>query len=489
MSETRNISSQDLRDLADQWRSLPRSDESEKQAASEYYDQKVFPAVICQAKSAHETSGSVTVSHLILSLGQTWHPLVLSIRVLQPEYILLLHTSGSRPLLDAVYQHCGLSPSRISTRQVDAENMLPLHRAVTETHKEWGNPSHVAIDFTGGTKAMSAGCALAGALIGARLVYVGQNKRGPLIDGHPEPGAERLVFLDNPYEIFGSLDEEQGITLFNRSDFTGAALAFQNVLLRTPYPAQAETLRQMSLAYAAWDDLSFANASQYLSQAILSIQRQSLTDPQFVLATGVKKLLFQQEILNRLAAYSLLMEKDFLSTNQAHPEMIADFVLTLYHSALRRQTQGHLDMASLLLYRAIELISQSRLARLGIESGAPDYTKFDQIKLLENFRYICRKHKLRSTDVLPEKIAMFHGFLILSALEDTLASGLDFQRLKAQTDVRNQNIYTHGFSFIRPDLFLRFLETSSEIIRRFIEMNGIDFDQHNETHRFLSIQS
>jgi len=53
---------------------------------------------------------------------------------------------------------------------------LDIYREIEAAFLKWNTPEKVYIDFTGGTKAMSASAALAGAMIDVQLVYVGSDE-------------------------------------------------------------------------------------------------------------------------------------------------------------------------------------------------------------------------------------------------------------------------------------------------------------------------
>lgn len=59
---------------------------------------------------------------------------------------------------------------------------------------------------------------------------------------------------------------------------------------------------------------------------------------------------------------------------------------SLYANALRREAQGRYDVAALLLYRCLELMSQRRLAGLGIDADAERITLMKGYGLLETRR-------------------------------------------------------------------------------------------------------
>jgi len=54
---------------------------------------------------------------------------------------------------------------------------------------------------------MAAGCAMAGSAIGAKLIYIAGNFLTDL--RKPEPGSEKLCYIDDPYTVFGDLEENR----------------------------------------------------------------------------------------------------------------------------------------------------------------------------------------------------------------------------------------------------------------------------------------
>lgn len=83
-------------------------------------------------------------------------------------------------------------------RQIHETNPLGMYREIKRAFLEWGRPDKLYIDFTGGTKSMSAAAAMAGALIHVQLVYVGtQNYLSDF--RKPKPSSETLCYISNFY--------------------------------------------------------------------------------------------------------------------------------------------------------------------------------------------------------------------------------------------------------------------------------------------------
>ena len=84
---------------------------------------------------------------------------------------------------------------------------MDIYREIKKAYIEWGKPEKLHIDITGGTKAMSAAAAMAGAVIDIQLIYVGSNHYLPDFR-KPCPGSETLFYIANPLSVFGDLEIE-----------------------------------------------------------------------------------------------------------------------------------------------------------------------------------------------------------------------------------------------------------------------------------------
>ena len=166
------------------------------------------------------------------------------------------------------------------------------------------------------------------------------------------------------------------------------------------------------------------------------------------------------------------------------------FAFMLYHSALRRENQGKLDMACLLLYRLLEWIGQHRLAQYSINSSEPDYSKsgMDQDDLLANYKSTRKRLYKKNTgniESLPSPIPLIDGFLILDALGDKIVEDLNWNALRGQVDIRNKNIFAHGINKISPDSYEKFKSTVEKRFKKAQEIANIDADVFNKQHQFI----
>ena len=434
---------------------------------------------------------------MILSLGTSFEPLVLSIRVLKPDRVCFLFTEASREFLDPVVKFTGLSLSQCDSRLVDKDNPLQIYQAIKDIYREWGYPSNLALDFTGGTKAMSGGSAMAGGLIGAEMVYIASSKYLANLR-RPFPGSEHLEFIPNPYQVFGDLEEEKAFASIAKYDYQNAYRIFAEIESQVLDPRRYHVLSLLCRTYDAWDNLDIQTARTNMAAVVEDVRRFAAFQKDFILAKKLPILELQLQALNSLNNRFSTLCKGLKSRKHKEaleiPDILGDreFVLalmfTLYCNARRREEQGKYDMASLLLYRLLELISQVRLAAYGLDTVLPDYALLPQglDELLAKINAKSEKCKnIRPMLELPEQISLLAGYLILAGLEDELALSIHLDRLQGQVAARNSNIFAHGFDFIDASTCHKFRELVDSVFGVFLSIWKEDMSKLYDRYKFI----
>lgn len=126
-------------------------------------------------------------------------------------------------------------------------------------------------------------------------------------------------------------------------------------------------------------------------------------------------------------------------------------MFTMYSNALLREKQEKYDMATLLMYRLLEMIEQKRLSKYNLYVSKMSYENIlfladnqknlnelagDQKReWLKSSVFEIKKQLFPKTDsrYLPEQISLLEGFIILTALEDAICkkgNGTQIEKLK-----------------------------------------------------------
>ncbi len=214
----------ELKNLVDHWLAMPGGPSEEQKKTEKYYFEKIFPLTLklFQQKERPKLQYQ-DLYGLILTVGTSPEPLILSISACRPERVLFLHTQETEPYIDVIMEHTGLKISQIDKRKVEGVDSLSIYRMALEIWESWGRRKNIAVDITGGTKSMTGGLAMAGALMGFQLLYVATDDFIPE-RRRPRPGSEYLVTLPNPYEVFGTIQRSSPRRFGGRPGTLGAPL-------------------------------------------------------------------------------------------------------------------------------------------------------------------------------------------------------------------------------------------------------------------------
>ena len=219
-------------------------------------------------------------------------------------------------------------------------------------------PEHVVVDFTRGTKAMSAALVLAATRRAVpRLRYVaGRRDRRGMV----EPGSEQVREIRTTVAD-GHRRLDLARELLRRGNFAAVA----NVLPdpnRSPaetYPddllAASRAARAAARLYAAWDRLDYASA------AAQEIGAPPSSDWNRVWPTDTMR-----------AWVTALDREPARADCSAMAAWLRRLVVDLLANGERRIRDGHHEDALVRAYRTLELVGQARLFEHGLDSGNLD---------------------------------------------------------------------------------------------------------------------
>lgn len=495
---------QELINMTDRWKSLERKTAKQRERAEIFYENKLMKLIEKEFIINNQEKVYEKVEYLILSVGTSYEPLVLDIQLLQPRRILFLHTENTEYILDKVTQYCKLGATRYIKEKVDGTNPLDIYKKIKGAYLEWKMPEKLYIDFTGGTKAMSAAAAMAGAVINVQLIYIGTNDY--LIDFRkPNPGTESLYYIANPMEIFGDLEIEKAFSLFDKYNYAGAKRKLELLKENVPDPdirQQLTFVYDLALTYEHWDALEFSAAYKVIGKLTSELERDLRLNPEFVLMDFWPRLKKQEAILKNLNELSeMIKEKKNMKILKSHDSIVA-LMFTLFISAEVREKQEKYDMATLLLYRLLEMIEQKRLAKYNLYVGQMNYREIqydfkrqpelkgldseEKMQRLKTAMALIKKElfKRTITTYLPEQISLLDGFILLLVLNDEIyevqnENPIDkLKQIRAMVYLRNNSIFAHGLGPVSLIDFQRFRRFVVNIFKDFCNIEKIDFDNY-----------
>jgi len=280
-----------------------------------------------------------------------------------------------------------------------------LRPRIKEIREQYEN---LTIDYTSGTKAMTAGLAVLATIFSAdELSYITGKRKAGIV----QPGTEQIVPI-RPYFIVAEQKMREAIRFFNRNQFSATITILEQTRKTIMDPKiieQTTPLLQLAKAYEQWDKFHHEKAFK----TIKKIKMPELA--------GNKQFLGQ--LISNLKR----------ENGKPEPYYIADLI----NNAERRAEESKYDDAVARLYRTIELIAQYRLRKnYGIDPSNAETEKIPQ-NLMEKWNI--------PKDQKTVKLALNNDYELLDALGDPLGQKyLEDRKLKNLLLKRNASILAHG---------------------------------------------
>ncbi len=384
---------------------------------------------------------------LICTVGGTSEPIVAAIRHWSPARVLLVHSGDTKSSADSVTKEPELL-------QPGAWDMMELHdaqdfsecvrqmRAIDEQVGAWrrkGDDYNVAVDFTGGTKCMSAAIALVSRRWPCSFSYVGGTERNKDGTGIVVSGKEWTLVTQNPWNALGYQAIEDACLLFDQRAFVPAMNRLDNARKAADDDAVKRllsTCHQLCEGYGLWDRFQHNDAAQRIANVLKN-------------ASGLHAMLGagrSDDVVRQIKQHHEMLQG--LAQRRFSRAMVAD----LMSNAERRKREGRYDDGVARLYRAIESIAQVALDERHKITSTDDVPA-DRIPEALRERWALR--------VKDGKVALGlqDVFLLLDTLDDP--AGKAFKKLglhesqRSPLTARNQSILAHGFQPVGEAVFDR----------------------------------
>ncbi|RMG90384.1 MAG: TIGR02710 family CRISPR-associated protein [Candidatus Dadabacteria bacterium] len=387
---------------------------------------------------------------LLISVGGTAEPIVAAIAAHRPEVVCFVCSEQSAEKLGEVRARAGERGLAYRHRLVIVSDPEDLAQCYADTLKaadlleaEGVPAGEVVVDYTGGTKTMSAALALATVGRGYRFSYVGGDRRDKGGLGVVETGTERVRTGWSPWRLFAVEEKRIFGALFNRHLFGSAAEVLERALAHDPGDRRLlEGLLRVSRGYQHWDAFRHAQAKEALREGLGRIEEWVAYRPTSEYRDIVAPIRANLEFLNRL-------QQGTRGFRRRHRLQVID----LLANARRRAEVGRHDDAVARLYRALELVGQIAFEEaFGCETGAAD-----PARLPESLQGAYRA-RYWSEEKGACQIPLMAAFAALA--EAGRPEGLRLREreeaFKALLYARNHSILAHGFEPVKPEVPGRF---------------------------------
>ena len=147
------------------------------------------------------------------------------------------------------------------------------------------DPRDVCVDYSGGTKTMSAALVLATVEKSCCYSYVGGDERSKGGLGVVLDGKERKWFLDNPWDEIAVAERKEAAIVFNKARYASAGEVIERCISKVSREQQPflQAMKEMVVGYDLWDRFKHRDAPRHLHKCrvvltALSTERKEFTE-------------------------------------------------------------------------------------------------------------------------------------------------------------------------------------------------------------------
>lgn len=400
-----------------------------------------------------------TAKHILLiaTVGGSPEPLSASIMRWKPKKIVFVSSDDALYKIDEIALKLAengyeldvgrYEPLLLSDPQSLGQCVLDMRKGLERRTHRWcerGEEFGCVVDFTGGTKCMSAALVLvARPWTNSRLSYVGGAERDRNNVGTVVSGKEQVVHEENPWDSLGYQVIEDSKEAFDRHSFREGAqqlrAALRRVSVTDSRKSELNALATFMEAYDLWSNSEYKQALDKFRSC-----KKNLND--------------LAEALHPIPPDEL---RKYISRAQDHLTQLKnsagiptkELIVDLIADAMRRQGEGrHVDAVAR-LYRAVEAIAQLRLWEVSKISTSS--------VLVEHLPQPMRERLLARAENGKLKIALQEAFELLKHLGDSKGvrfAELGWSEIGSPLQIRNESIAGHGFAPVSAETTDKLLE-------------------------------
>lgn len=127
----------ELKEMTEQWMALERKTLEQRQKAEAFYAEKLMNLIVEDYIDRNSDAVYEEVKYLVVSVGTSYEPIVLNIKLLNPQKILFLYTEASTEILDEIVNMCNLRSSEYEKSKVSEVDPLDIYREIKRAYLDW----------------------------------------------------------------------------------------------------------------------------------------------------------------------------------------------------------------------------------------------------------------------------------------------------------------------------------------------------------------
>ena len=284
----------------------------------------------------------------------------------------------------------------------------------------------IIMDYTSGTKTMSAAMACCGMFYSKDLISVS----GDRTKGDVSLGTE-IINYQNLYKIYDRISIMRARRNFNSNRFMPCIDGLKRIVDIT---IPKDSFLNLCKSYYYWDNMDFENAYSYLKEVDMSYRE--------FIEVRVK-------LEKNLRALGIIVNSKSLNLKNCY------VLACLINNSKRKAAEYKYDDAIARLYRSFELIAQVKLSKYNLQSSDIDTSILLEKNVSEDF--INYLEKMREDGKI--RIGLTADFLLLNELGDELGKYYmdNENKIRDLTQKRNNSILAHGLDSQSKEDFDNFL--------------------------------
>ncbi len=358
-----------------------------------------------------------------------------------PNAVYFVCTKESRETAETISKELkSIQIEYIGVEEKDDPNKLcdALKARFKEIRKTHDN---VILDYTSGTKSMSAAAVFAAIISRFDLLEVVSGDRsapseaasGNVMQGIVKKGTEKVIAYKTAKLIAEIELEQELLPLFDSYLFSKMGEKLEKIKEELP-SARIDVLIKLARAYDYWDKFDYEKAWKALDkEEICKILKEEK------LAASMN--------LNALGGNDNFLKELNDKMSGRDPDRYRYFLADLINNACRRGEEGKYDDAVARMYRAIEMLAEYRLENAGVDLNK----KFDLGALKDQSKIEKWKEELTEDGKL--KIALGKKFDLLKDLGDESYKIYDDNELRDLLNKRNVSKLAHGDEPITKEIY------------------------------------
>lgn len=405
-------------------------------------------------------------SCLLISVGGTPEPVALSIDHHKPEVIIFFTSAGSRAEIGTKVK--GLTTHGWRDQEVIVtpdpqdltQSMEVLANELPARLKALGvNISDVVVDYTGGTKTMSAALVLATINEPVTYSYVGGRVRTKEGLGVVLDGSEAVLKTPNPWDVLAVDSRRRIARQFNSGQFEAAEATAREAADRVSerYRPLYLGIKDLCDAYHRWQCFDYGNVLGKLKGASAKLHQWALA------ANDDGLLSFLDEVeSDRARAEGIVSAFQSVQGGRVAPitEQVALIVDLVANGVRVTRLAGRPDDGVARLYSALEKLAKAELHALGIDNSA---TLPEQLPDTLREEYVTRYFDAQSGRLQFGLNASYRVLAVLGAPVGQRYCTRE-EELNRVLSIRNRSLMAHGWAPIKAEVFDRLLAITLDFL-------------------------